>query len=154
VTLGGRLFISGGYGLEGKLKEAVWSGKDSMKLEGRRSMISARRSHCMTVTGECLLVTGGMKKGSTEKMQACELYDIEQDAWKSLAPMNEARYQHAAVEVKNGVIYVFCGLGTGDHHLNSIERYRKTTDSWEQILTNIKLSPRLGLGAVSINDGD
>ena len=82
-TLGGRLFISGGEGSEGRLCEAVMMGEDSMRLEDRARMHYARFRHCMTLCGggQCLMVTGGMEKAgilfkSEAATKECELYNI------------------------------------------------------------------------------
>ena len=116
-TVDGRLFISGGMGKEGKMCEVV---KD--KLEERPKMINSRWKHCLTLFsgGECLMATGGRNKvGSLKK---CEVFAIEKDQWSKVAPMNEARQYHSALEVKKGILYVFCGHN-GLNYLNSIEYF-------------------------------
>ena len=119
-------------------------------------MLDARYGHCMTViSGDCLLVTGGLKKESTSAfMREVEIYDVRENEWRSVAPLNEARAYHAALEVREGVVYVFYGKGTGNKHIDSIERYMESTDRWETIQTDIQIQSRIYPGVVSINDGE
>ena len=93
VTLEGRLFLSGGKGSEGNLHEMIWSGANSMRLKKLHSMINARFDHQMTsfAAGKRLIVTGGAEKGTFAKMNECEVYDMGEDSWSSIAPMNEKR---------------------------------------------------------------
>jgi len=57
------------------------------------------------------------------------------------------------VEVSEGVLYVFGG-GTPKHDfVETIECYTKLANSWEIIQTNMPISPRLELGAITINIG-
>ena len=134
TTLGGRIFISGGEGSEGRLCEAVWMGKDSMRLEEMAKMITARNKHRMTLcdSGQYLMASGGDKKGGLFSntydvvTKECELYNISKNTWNKMAPLNEARRNHASVEVTEGIIYVFCGVDEDDKYLNSIERFTLT----------------------------
>ena len=75
-----------------------------------------------------------------------------EDSWSSIAPMNEKRSHHAALEVKNGVIYVFCGQGEHEKAINSIEYF--SSDSWKTIPIENKFQPRYGPGVVGIKGGE
>ena len=105
------------------------------------------------------MVTGGWKAGSmlSNGLNSCELYNIDQNSWKNITPMNKARRSHAAIEVKLGTIYVFCGnkgkAYSGKYH-DSIEYYTQKSDTWMDIQHDQKLSPREGLGVVSIKGGE
>ena len=106
ATYSGRLFISGGYKSPGTLHEAVWTGLNSMALEERHPMITARYFHHMT---SGLMVTGGQKKEDMSETNLCEVYDKSTNSWQSIPPMNEKRWKHTSVEVKHGLVYVFGG---------------------------------------------
>jgi hypothetical protein len=153
-TFDNRFFIAGGEGSDGTLHEAVWTGADSMILEERASMIRPRRKYCMTqFSKECLIVTGGWKTSSKRAMRECELYNIKSNTWLPIPPMNEARQAHAGVQVKDGLVYVFCGHN-GYKFLNSYERYTKSNNLWEIISTDNKIQARIDLGVVAINNGE
>ena len=63
-----------------------------MSLEKRAPMINGRYKHCMTLMGgQLLMVTGGWKQVSKRAMKECETYNIAQNTWTSVSPMNEAR---------------------------------------------------------------
>ena len=69
--------------------------------------------------------------------------------------MNEVRYKHAAVSVKEGILYVFGGSGLRNGtYVSSIERFTAATNSWETIKTDLELPERMWLGAVEIVGSD
>ena len=98
------------------------------------------------------MVTGGIDY-KNEAMDSCEVYDVRENSWKNVAPMTQARAYHAAVEVKEGVLYVFAGGTVKDQFVESIECYTKLANSWEVIQTNMPISPRIELGAIPIYHG-
>ena len=151
-TFDGRLFISGGRDCEGKLHEARWIDEVSMRLESRMSMINARSRHCMTyISGNYLMATGGIENYTVTKK--CEMYAIDHDSWSVCEPMNEARRNHSAVEAKDGVLYVFCGIGE-EGHFSGIERFTRSGNLWELIETDIQIPVRSDPGLVAINSGE
>ena len=83
-------------------------------------------------------------------MKECEIY--EGGSWRVIAPMNEARAAHAAVEVSEGVLYVISGVSYGKKYLDTIEKYTRDTNAWELIQTN-GFTGRVYPGAVGINKG-
>ena len=89
-------------------------------------------------------------------MSSCEVFEVKSNTWRDLAPMNEARAYHAALEVKKGILYVFSGQGAGGNYLDSIERclFTRSINSWETIQTDIKLPGRESPGVISINRGN
>ena len=123
-----------------------------MELEERSPMINARSKHCMTAfNGDSLIVTGGVKKKHATK--SCEIYNIRENTWQEVAPMSEGRTSHAALEIKEGLLYVFCGYGKGKKYLDSIERFTKSTNKWDIIITNVKIPGRQYPTVVSIDSG-
>ena len=116
-------------------------------------MINARFCHQMTLfaAGKRLIVTGGNQQGTDVEMNDCEVYDMGEDSWSSIAPMNEKRAWHAALEVKNGVIYVFCGSGEHGKPINSIEYF--SNDSWKTIPIENRIEPRSWPAVVANKSG-
>ena len=115
-------------------------------------MINARNCHQMTLfdDGKRLIVTGGFKQVSYDTMNNCEVYDMGEDSWSSIAPMNDERAEHAALKVKNTFIYVFCGRGEVSP-LNSIEYF--SNDSWKTIPIENRIEHRSWPAVVANKSG-
>jgi len=117
-------------------------------------MITERYFHCFTqLNEEFLIATGGCLKGSAYQLRSCEVYNIRNNSWHSVTPMQKARYYHAAVQVQEGILFVFAGRDEADKYHDTIERFCNNSSSWSTINTDIKLPPRRFPHAVAIDDG-
>ena len=54
------------------------------------------------------------------------------DAWEAVAPMAEARENHAVV-VLEGKLYAVGGRDNNDGLLSSVERYDAASNAWEEV---------------------
>jgi hypothetical protein len=80
-TEGRRLFVTGGRGSEGRLAELrKWEGS-IMSLEMRADMLIGRKSHCLNkLEGDrIILATGGTRKDTKDKINSCEIYELEKN---------------------------------------------------------------------------
>ena len=66
-----------------------------MKLKKLSSKIYARSYQKMTVFGKSLMATGGVLV--INATATCQVYNISENSWSRIAPMNEARYEHATL---------------------------------------------------------
>ena len=66
-------------------------------------------------------------------LSSVERYDPALDAWEAVAPMAEARAEHA-VAVLDGKLHAMGGQGDGYNTLSSVERYDPGTNAWEAVV--------------------
>lgn len=102
------------------------------------SLAQPRRGHTATVlkSGR-VLVAGGSRPQSFERLASVELYDPVKDAWSSCGeggagpdcpgPMNDPRSQHTATLLPDGRVLV---VGGNDADLTTAETYDPKTGTW------------------------
>ena len=61
-----------------------------------------------------------------------ERYDFETKAWEAVAPMAEARDDHALAGL-DGKLYAVGGQNYDDGRLSSVERYDPAVGAWEAV---------------------
>ena len=61
-----------------------------------------------------------------------ERYDPGTDAWEAVAPMTEARENHAVVAL-DGKLYAVGGRVEEDVTINTAERYDAASNAWEEV---------------------
>jgi hypothetical protein len=81
-----------------------------------------------------ILVSGGYRFQNNApfhiELNECELYNPETRRWKTITPLNEARYSHSSIELSNGKILITGGVGNGGNQLKSCEIYDLVQNNW------------------------
>jgi hypothetical protein len=81
-----------------------------------------------------IVISGGQQhidiRPFTKNLDNCELYNTQTGKWKTIAHLNEARYSHNIIELKNGKILATGGVGAGGRQLKSCEIYDTVQDTW------------------------
>lgn len=91
---------------------------------------------CAAVTmGRFIYLIGGMSMQEVAEVKTVQRYDVERQAWTSVADMCEPRYELTAVNYKDRYIFVFGGTDGSAHRecLKTAERYDPQTDRWSYV---------------------
>ena len=91
---------------------------------------------CAAVTmGRFIYLIGGMSMQEVAEVKTVQRYDVERQAWTSVADMCEPRYELTAVNYKDRYIFVFGGTDGSAHRecLKTVERYDPQTDRWSYV---------------------
>lgn len=91
---------------------------------------------CAAVTmGRYIYLIGGMSMQEVAEVKTVQRYDVEKQAWASVADMCEPRYELTAVNYKDKCIFVFGGTDGSAHRecLKSVERYDPQEDCWSYV---------------------
>ncbi len=105
----------------------------------------SRHSATRLIDGRVLLVGG--EADDFLPTDAVEIVDVDAGTSESVAPLNEARYEHAAVLLGDGSVVVAGGFGAG--HLASVERF----DGAAWTVIGALDAPRAGLSGIALDDG-
>ena len=97
-----------------------------------------------------LLVTGGVAFTQVPSAAAF-LYFPASGEWRSVAPMNHPRAQHASVALGDGRVAVFGGKYVTASPLSSVEIYNPSLDTWT-IVKSMPV-PRYGHTAIAVGEG-
>ena len=96
--------------------------------EARRK-VERELAHC----GRALEQVVAAREEERVEQHLVERHDFETNAWEAVAPMAEARYEHA-VAVLDGTLYAVGGyIDDDDDALNSVERYDPAVGVWEAV---------------------
>ena len=73
------------------------------------------------------------KNVNNDIVESCECYDIEEDTWRTIAPVNKKRYAATAATIKEkGRIYIFGGRGEAQNAMIAeIEEYTVSRNEWK-----------------------
>ena len=91
---------------------------------------------CAAVTmGRYIYLIGGMSMQEVAEVKTVQRYDVEKQAWASVADMCEPRYELTAVNYKDKCIFVFGGTDGSAHRecLKSVEMYDPQQDRWSYV---------------------
>lgn len=91
---------------------------------------------CAAVTmGRYIYLIGGMSMQEVTEVKTVQRYDVEKQAWVSVADMCEPRYELTAVNYKDRYIFVFGGTDGSTHRecLKTVERYDPQIDRWSYV---------------------
>ena len=80
--------------------------------------------------GQVLATGGSAKFNSWNILASAELYDPKTGKWSMTTPMNEARYDHAATRLGNGMVLVAGGKNRNADYIFSAEIYNPATGKW------------------------
>lgn len=133
VEIGGKILIPGGWNGEFSDGLIVFD-PETNQWQTRTNMARARGDKAVvTLTGHMYVIGGEVWSGKTgpcswninhtcninqQPIHSCELYNAEQDAWTTFAPLPTALFRFAAAAT-NGIIYTFGGQGHGEIAVNS-----------------------------------
>ncbi|XP_068739435.1 uncharacterized protein [Montipora capricornis] len=155
VSTASRVLVVGGIDSKAnKCTSSVYSiefGEDTSRIVPLSSLLVPRAGHCLVTIGKCAYTIGGFQTPFThtpDGLQVVECYDLQEDAWNVVQPMNERRLFAAAVAFKNK-IFVFGG-SDGDNILSSCEVYDPELNQWQTIAP--MLVPRMRHSAVVHKD--
>lgn len=150
ATLGGRLYVVGGYSLAvggaWVAEDAVWSlgaGEDAWRPEP--SLATARGALAVASTGDGLVAIGGVDRDG-QVLTSTEVLAEGVDAWRDGPALGTAR-EHLAATAVDGEVYAIAGRQGGmASNLDSVEVLR--SDAWEDAGT--LAHRRGGIGAATV----
>jgi N-acetylneuraminic acid mutarotase len=132
---GGRLYLFGGFGAEGKT-QIYEPGSNTWRLGAPLPFATASASSA--VLGDRICVAGGIVDSRTTNQTAC--YDPSADSWTPAAPMPHGR-NHAASGTDGMRLFVFGGRGPGSGDANvvangfaDVQVYDPAADRWRSSL--------------------
>ena len=126
--------------------------------ERKAEMQMSRSSHGCTVNLQKnqIYVAGGYHEGELTK--SCEVYSIQENAWKSLPPLNEAKCSVTLCSLNGRYLYCLGGLTkqeTGAFLLGSVEVLDLEASQPKWLILSVKLPHQVcDIGAVPLNDSD
>lgn len=118
------------------------------------SMIQARYTHNLTYKDHYVYAIGGRYygKGALGVLNKCERYDLNNNTWTSIAPLNNKRCTSTCYIFENS-IYVVGGY-QGDKRLDSVEKYDEKTNVWSLCSFKLITPSEAGSGLmISDNEG-
>ena len=66
--------------------------------------------HSMCFLTPSQIYVTGSRSTNENADKSCELYDVNQDKWVDMPPMNNGRNRHSSCGFANKWVYVFCGM--------------------------------------------
>lgn len=125
----GRMFVIGGYGLQGALSSVECLDLETGKFHLVASMKKPRSSAAAAVLGGKIYVTGGGARGYGGQVYASvECYDPATNHWNDVAPMSTPRCRHGVVTANNKIYALGGQVGSyNDVHLQSVECFDPAT---------------------------
>ena len=99
----------------------------------KASLTYKRAEHSVCCLDKYLIVTGSFTVELEQAYRRAERYDIANDKWEDMPPLNQGRALHASCSFNNRQVYIFCGEQMPKGGLIcSIERYdiRKNDLGW------------------------
>jgi hypothetical protein len=116
------------------------------------SLADARAQHTATLLLDgTLLVTGGERGASDDRVESTELFDPVRGSWTTTGTIQEARLHHTATLLGNGMVLVAGGVDGAMNPLASAELYDPQTRTWTA--TGAMHQPRAGHTATRLPDG-
>ncbi|CAG9334394.1 unnamed protein product [Blepharisma stoltei] len=122
-------------------KNAFYFDTYTEKLNKKSDMISSRHSHTVIANESFIYAISGY--GSLGLSRECEIYDIENEKWSSIEPLETPRANASAAIFKNAVYVAGGDLNSGEC-CKYIEKY--TSSSWSTLslriperISNIKI---------------
>ncbi|ESN90421.1 hypothetical protein HELRODRAFT_166087 [Helobdella robusta] len=113
----GMIYVSGGWDDCRDVRNVVYRYDPSCnKWFPRAPMLTERRSHVMTCTGNKIFVFGGKKV--TQNAMDGEMYDVENDQWSSVLKLKMPVCDSPSITINN-CLYIF------EHEFFSIYWFRK-----------------------------
>lgn len=107
IQLTGRVFITGGYKNGNSLNDVSEFFEGTKTLISRAPMNNPRHTHSLVrVRKNSFAAIGGYTYG---QMRECEQYDITENAWRQLPPLNEAKQLTGCLMIQGKVLYCFGG---------------------------------------------
>eukprot|EP00826_Nyctotherus_ovalis_P063311 TRINITY_DN9275_c0_g1_i11.p1 TRINITY_DN9275_c0_g1~~TRINITY_DN9275_c0_g1_i11.p1 ORF type:complete len:680 (+),score=171.51 TRINITY_DN9275_c0_g1_i11:175-2214(+) len=107
IQLAGRVFITGGYKNGNSLSDVSEFFESTKTLISRASMNNPRHTHSLVrVRKNSFAAIGGYTYG---QMRECEQYDITENAWRQLPPLNEAKQLTGCLMIQDKILYCFGG---------------------------------------------
>ncbi|XP_078456270.1 kelch-like protein 26 [Lampetra fluviatilis] len=137
ATLGGRLYVAGGYGIPGEDRRALQYYEPSRDAwEFRAAMSEARVLHCMAAARGRVYALGG-RADQVERcydVLAAECYVPEADQWTAVTSMRTGQSE-AGCALLGDRIYVVGGYNWRLNNVTSlVQVYNVETDEWERDL--------------------
>lgn len=125
-----RSFILGG-GDFARLPESMFMTRELVNVGGhynlqkKKPMKFARHGHAACSFGKNFLIVTGSRKDHDGADQAVEIYDANNDTWKTLKPMTTGRHYHSSCSFNKKFVYVFCGISNQTRrYINTVERLK------------------------------
>ncbi len=142
---GNRILLTGGGGRRGRETiDGFSTDRAEVYEDGAVTTVTnmglSRGNHeSVTLDDGQVLVAGGWSWASrrepSEVTGTCELYNVESDAWRFVASLNDPRWSHSLTMLSDGRVLAIGGLQGQDEsvvHLDSAEVYDPATDRWER----------------------
>ena len=78
-------------------------------------------------------------------LKRCERYCPDRDRWEKMADMNEAHWNHSAIAMPNGCIYIVGGFVAEGQLFEGIECFDIGKGKWTSMEVNLDGYPRSGI---------
>ena len=133
VIPSGRIYLLGGEEPEYFSRKEVYMYDHALqdnKLYQKANMPHKKFDFTVCYLNGYIYVICG-KDSSSDVMDTCEKYDVQNDQWHTIASANKKRYAASAVGALNGKIYLFGGR-TDFHNqmVHEIEEYNVESNEW------------------------
>lgn len=126
-TYDSKIYIAGGYTGTVYLNSVISYDPNNSYDTTLDTMADARSKHTSGLYGSTIIVAGGT---NTSVLKSCEKYDIDTDAWSSIADMPEV-HQKGTGTICRDDFYVIGGS------TDKIYRYDISEDTWSTLVTGI-----------------
>jgi len=129
----GLIFLIGGEEPEYVSRKEVYmydTVANDRKLHIKAPMIHKKFDFTLAHLNGYIYVICG-KDSSSEVVDTCERYSVEENVWTSIAPVKKRRYAASAVGISNNKIYLFGGRSDYNNSMvHEIEEYCSIKNDW------------------------
>ncbi len=108
------------------------------ELINKASMNESRNAHAITLCRGDVYVLGGFS--GRQRLCSVEKYNVREDKWVQVAPMNDKRHYLSACTLADEFIYAFGGFfGVNEQEINdTIEVYDAEKNLWTKLAVRMK----------------
>ena len=85
-----------------------------------------------------VIVFGGIDTEYNEKLDLVEIFDIEENSWRTASNPFPTEITSPSVAQHDNMFYVVGGIDDGDNRLDTIYRYEATDESWQLMPNRMK----------------
>jgi len=155
----GLIFLLGGEEPEFVSKKEVYmydTVANDRKLHSKAPMIHKKFDFTLAYLNGYIYVICG-KDSTSEVVDSCEKYSIEENQWSSIAPVRKKRYAASALGFSNNKIYLFGGRSDYNNMMvHEIEEYCAFRNEWTIItLKNVNLwEPVEVCACIQVNENE
>lgn len=133
LTHNGRVYLTGGYLKEQEmfLRTTFEYIEKENEMKRRCNMVFRRSDHSVIYHRGFIYAVGAFIDGKFSN--SVERYDVDNDKWEVMAPMNEARSGVGLCVFNLNYLFAFGGRNADNFHMTTIESYDISKNIWRQI---------------------